>query len=71
MVIVADRNTLRGAYRMGLIKSVFPDREGRVHRVTLTYKNFKVCEKVSVYSGAPDTEITRSVHKLALLVPVD
>jgi len=71
VVIVADQNAFRGQYKIALVKSVFPGTDGKVRRVTLTYKNFKVGEHVNRYSGSPDTEITRSVQKLALLVPFD
>lgn len=69
VVIVADKNSLRGQYRVALVKKVFPGKDGKVRRVTLSYKNFKVGEKLEKYSGAPDTEVMRSVHRLALLVP--
>ena len=40
VVIVADRNVLRGEYRLGIVKEVFPDADGKVRRVLVTYKNF-------------------------------
>jgi hypothetical protein len=71
VVLILDRNTLRGEYRLGLVKKVFPGSDGRVRKVLLSYKNFKVGEKVSKYSGVKDTLVTRSVQRLALLVPED
>jgi hypothetical protein len=71
VVIMADKNSFRGIYKIAMVKKVHPGIDGKVRKVTLTYKNFKVGEKVSEYSGSSDTEVTRSVHKLALLVPVD
>jgi hypothetical protein len=71
VVTLADKNTLRGSYRLALVKEVFPSRDGRVRKVKLIYKNFKVGEKVSQYHGAIDTAITRSVQRLALLVPAE
>ena len=56
---------------MGKVKETFPGRDGQVRRVSLTYKNFKPGEAISHYQGAPDTEVTRAVQRLALLVPVD
>ena len=38
VVIVADRNVLRDEYRLGIVKEVF----GKVRRVLVTYKNFRV-----------------------------
>lgn len=71
VVIVADKNVFRGQYRVAKVNQVFPGKDGKVRKVTVIYKNFKVGEKFDKYTGAPDTEVSRSVHKLALLVPVD
>ena len=58
VVVVADRNVLRGDYRLGLIKEVFPDSDGKVRKVSLVFK-------------ANQAVVTRAVQRLALLVPVD
>ena len=71
IVLIGDKNTLRGEYRLGKVKETFPGRDGQVRRVSLTYKNFKPGEAISHYQGAPDAEVTRAVQRLALLVPVD
>ena len=72
VVIVADRNVLRGEYRLGIVKEVFPDADGKVRRVLVTYKNFRVGNIGQKYYGVSDTvTVSRSVHRLALLVPVN
>lgn len=71
IVLMADKNSLRGHYKIAIVKETFPSKDGKVRKVTLSYKNFKVGDEVSRYSGAPDVQVTRSVHRLALLVPVD
>ena len=41
--IVADKNVLRGEYRLALLKVVFPDRNDKVRRgVLVTYKSFRI-----------------------------
>ena len=70
VVVVADKNTLRGEYRIALVQEVYPGKDGKVRKVKLAYKNFKCGEKVYKYSGCPDTSVLRSVQRLALLVPV-
>ena len=40
--IVADKNVLRGEYRLALLKEVFPDRNGVRRGVLVTYKNFRI-----------------------------
>ena len=71
VVIVADRNTLRGEYRLGRVKEVYPSKDGKVRRVSVAYKNFSVGEDVREYKGAKDVTVTRAVQRLALLVPAD
>ena len=72
VVIVADKNTLRGEYRLGLVHEVFPGQDERVRRVSVRYKNFQVGDKFNAYKGDNQAIIvTRSTQRLALLVPVD
>jgi len=71
IVIIADKNTLRGEYRLGEVKEVIPSKDNKVRQVTVRYKSYKVGEKAHHYSGARDIVVSRSVHRLALLVPVD
>ena len=70
IVAVADQNHLRGRYHIARVSEVFPSKDGKVRRVSVTYKNFKQNEKVNIYKGANDTKVIRSVQRLALLVPV-
>ena len=72
VVIIADKNVLRGEYRLGTIKEAFPDTDGKVRRVLVTYKNFRVGDIGQRYYGVSDTvTVSRSVQRLALIVPVD
>lgn len=73
VVVVADSNSLRADYYLAVVKAVFTGEYGRVLKVTIAYKNFRIGEneKVHEYKGAKECVITRSVHTLALLVPID
>ena len=72
VVIVADRNVLRGEYRLGAVKEVFPDSDGKVRHVLVTYKNVRVGNIGQKYYGVNNTvKVSRSVHRLALFVPVN
>ena len=53
------------------MREVFPGNDGKVRKVALSYKNFRVCSGQRLYGGGSDTVIIRSVQRLALLVPVD
>ena len=70
-MIVADKNTLRGDYRLALVQDVFPGKDGKVRKVIVKYKSYRIGEKVHEYRGARDTVVSRAVQRLALLVPVD
>ena len=56
-MIVADKNTLRGDYRLALVKDVFPGEDGKVCEVTVQYKSYRTGERVHEYRGARDTVI--------------
>ncbi|CAB4007217.1 RNA-directed DNA polymerase from transposon X-element [Paramuricea clavata] len=72
VVIIADRNTLRGDYRLGIVQEVFPSQDGKVRRVNVMYKNFQIGENVQKYKGHNEAVIvSRSAQRLSLLVPVD
>ena len=72
VVSIADSNSLRGQYRVGIVREIYPGLDGIVRKVSVGYKNFKVGEKVQEYSGAKEVVVFRSsVQRLALLGPVD
>lgn len=57
---------------MGLVKEVFPGEDGKVRRVLVTYKNFHVGSSDQDYYGVSEAvTVSRSVQRLALLVPKD
>ena len=59
VVVVADRNALRGQYFIAKVCETFPGIDGRVGS---TVKDCKGCK---------EAVMIRAVQKLALLVPVD
>ena len=71
VVLVVKESSIKGEYRLARVKETFPDEKGVVRKVTICYKNYKVGESLVEYKGAKDQECTRSVQRLALIVPVD
>jgi hypothetical protein len=71
VVLVMESNILRKQYKLAKVHEVFPGTDGKVRRVSVCYKNYKVRGKSIEYTGAKDTIVNRSVQRLALLVPVD
>lgn len=70
VVVVADSNSLRGKYRVAMVREVFPGKDGVVRSVALHYKTFRVGEKIHEYKGGSDVTVLRSVRRLAPLVRV-
>ncbi len=68
-IIVADKNVLRGEYRLGVVREVFPDRDGKVRRVLVTYKNFRDGNNPCCYGTSEAVTVSTSVQRLALIVP--
>ena len=71
VVLVLDKDTFKGKYKLALVTGVLPSRDGKTRKVTVSYKNFKVGEKVHDYKGQVYTSVQRSCQRLVLLVPVD
>ena len=71
VVLVLDSDTFKGKYKLAVVTGVLPSRDGRVRKVTVSYKNFRTGEKVHVYKGQMYTSVQRSCQRLVLLVPVD
>ena len=70
-MLVLDSDTFKGKYKLAIVAGVLPSRDGRVRKVTVSYKNFRTGEKVHVYKGQMYTSVQRSCQRLVLLVPVD
>ena len=66
VVLVSDSGLKRGEYHLGRVTQALPGTDGRVRRVKVAYKNYKVGEKVHRYSGAPDADIERSVQNFVI-----
>ena len=69
VVLVADQNTVRGDYRVAIVKEVHPSKDGIVRRVSVRYKNYRAMTKDFKLVGGHDQVVQRSVQRLSLLVP--
>ncbi len=58
-------------YRLGVLQELFPDEDGKIRRVLVTYKNFHVGKYRSCYGVSEAVTVSRRVQRLALLVPVE
>ena len=71
VVLIADKSPIKGDYRLEMIKEVVTSKDGKVRRALVKYKNFKVGERNHEYTACEEVVVSRSVHRLALLVPVE
>ena len=71
VVLVADSNALRSQYSIARIKDVYPDKQKVIRKVLLCYKNHKVNGDLRTHTAGTEVEVTQSVQKLALLVPIE
>ena len=54
-----------------MISKVFVGNDGKVRRALIKYKNYKVGERDHEYTRCEEVVLSRSVHRLALVVPVE
>ena len=73
IVLVQDRNALRGQWKLAEVVEARVGRDGKVRDVTLRYKSQGSGKQAtsSKYTGAPDTIVQRSVHRLVLILEAD
>ena len=69
IVLVSDRG-FKGSYTLAQVHETFPGSDGKVRKVNLRYKRLNCNEPTKEYLGAKDTIISRSVQRLALIIPV-
>ncbi|XP_043208348.1 uncharacterized protein LOC122373955 isoform X1 [Amphibalanus amphitrite] len=69
IVLVQDNNALRGQWKLAEVKEALVGQDGKVRNVILRYK----CQSrdKSEYTGQADTIITRSVHRLVLILEAE
>ena len=69
VVLVADKSYNKGSYKLAQVHEVFPGTDGKVRKVNIRYKHLRSDEPNEMYKGAKDIIVSRSVQRLALLVP--
>ncbi|XP_043198573.1 uncharacterized protein LOC122368576 isoform X1 [Amphibalanus amphitrite] len=71
LVYLQDSNAVRGNWRVGVVTRVREGRDGRVRDVDIRCRSATVCEGGAARPASRCVEITRSVHRLVVLVPVE
>ena len=68
VIVQPDKKEFHGHWKLAQVCRAEAGRDGKVRSVTLRYKQQG---KDNTYKGVMDTEITRSVHRLVLILPVE
>lgn len=67
VVLVQDSNLVRGAWKLAQVIRADPGRDGTVRDVDLRYK---IIKQGKGYEGDVDKIMSRSVHRLVVLLPM-
>lgn len=68
IVLLQDKDALRGQWRLAQVKSVKTSRDDKIRDVIVRYK---IKRPGSTYKGQDDVCVGRSVHKLVVILPVE
>ena len=68
IVLLKDNNAVKDTYRLARVKRAIPGEDGKVRRVVIEYKNV---DGDPATCKAPFRETERSIHNVAVIVPVD
>ena len=68
IVLVNDQNVLRGEWKIAQVVEGIQGRDGKTRDVLLRYK---INESGKRYVGQRDMQMTRSVHRLVVILPVE
>ena len=71
LVLVQDSNAVKGEWKRGLVTKIYPNDDGRVRRVLVSYKNPRPDQKADCHKGQKYTTVERAVQCLIVLIPVD
>ena len=63
VVLVQDANVVRGQWKMAIVKEPLPSEDGKIRKVTLSYRDNR--------SDNKKITITRPVQRLIVLVAAD
>ena len=71
VVLIQDSNLVRGDWRLGLVTQVHKGRDGKVRKADVRCRVAGLSGAAAHQSTERMIEVTRSVHRLVLLVPVE
>ena len=70
VVLMMNESKVSTSYRLALVKTAVPDKDGLVRKLTLQYKNVDGGAKYR-RGGYPFSETERAIHSVVVIKPVD
>lgn len=67
VVLISHEGAIKGEYRLGVVKAVFPDTAGVVRKVAVMYKHHSMKDKRLL---SREQVVTRPVQRLSLVAPI-
>ena len=71
VVLIGDKNEIRGAWKLAMVSEVFPSSDGKVRRVSLQYKNIPESEDATKYSAHKFVTVQRPVQRVIVICPAE
>ena len=72
IVLILENDSITKTYKLAKVSETLPSDDGLVRKVKLKYMHYKKVENgTTLYTGGNNQEITRSIHRLVLIVPVE
>ena len=72
IVLILENDSITKTYKLAKVSETLPSDDGLVRKVKLNYMHYKKAENgTQIYTGGNNQEITRSIHRLVLIVPVE
>ena len=62
---------MRGEWKRGVVRETHPSEDGRVRRVTVSYKCLSAEKEGPQYKGSKFIDVQRPIHNLVVLQAVD
>ena len=72
VVLILENDPLTKTYKLARVSETLPSEDGLVRKVKLKYMQYKKAENgTQIYTGGNNQELTRSIHRLVLIVPIE
>ena len=71
VVVIHDRSTIKGDYKLGVVDSVDSSSDRLVRSCKVSYVIPNVKDPIGTYTGGKRVTVSRSIQRLSLILPVE